>query len=104
MTTTTQPTCQQRIWENLESREVELEEMNGDWEQLSELALSVDTEQLTTITLSWGGPSDFLEVKHSGAEIHGVNYRFSDWWDTAVTKVEKDSPLYSYAQSIIEVM
>ena len=72
------------------------------YETLNELAQAIDTVQFTKITLSWGGPADYLEVKHQDGDVISVTYRYSDWFDTARREVSFDSPLYDYAIGIID--
>lgn len=102
--------CADLIRQKMEAREEELRSIaeqgdEGNYaheEELYELALSVETEKITTICLSYGGPADYLEVLHSGGEIKRVVYRYSDWFDTATREVEEGSYLYQYAQLIME--
>jgi hypothetical protein len=85
----------------LRSREEDVKPIFDDqWDE--ELALSVEHKHLTIITLSYGGPSDYLEVTHDGeGTIEKVIYRFSDWFDTSTVVVPEDSPLWGYAQMFI---
>ena len=119
---TKESTCKERIQGECENTEKALAEIvaryNGNdfgteenrgaqfdqaYEDLYSFALSVDTKKLTTILLSWGGPSDYLEVIHEGEEIYRLTYHFADWFDHAeITITDEDSPLYEYAQHIIE--
>jgi hypothetical protein len=69
---------------------------------LDDPALSIDHFQLTSVCLSYGGPSSYLEIKHKGSEVISVTYRFSDWFDTATVPVFEHEPAYSYALSIVE--
>jgi len=114
-TDTKQETCKERIAYQMASREEEIgrlltlcdgdsgaDEQEEAQTELDQLPLSVDTKQVTTITLSWGGPADYLEVKHQERDIIGITYRYSDWFDTATRVVTIDSPLYDYAVSVIE--
>lgn len=109
--TTTQEKCADLIAEKLREREEEVRSLQeraddseyyGDEERIYELALSVDTKKFTSICLSYGGPSDYLEAYHEGGEVYRVVYRFSDWFDTATRDVEEGSALWQYAQFIIE--
>jgi len=97
--------CAERINESLSSLNAELtlmmENPNHD-DYFDEPALSIDSYQLTSICLSYGGPSSYLEVKHQGADIVSVTYRFSDWYDTATREVSEWEPAYRYAVNIIE--
>jgi hypothetical protein len=100
-----QPTCQDRIKDNLKSLNDDLTALmnnpNHD-DYFDDPALSVDQFQLTSVCLSYGGPSSYLEIKHSGSEIISVTYRFSDWFDTATVPVLECEPAYDYARSIVE--
>ena len=105
---TKQATCAERIAEELKDREEYLQGLfdkadESDYEEINELALSVDTKKTTTICLSWGGPADYLDVVWTEKEgIYEVTYRFEDWFDTAERKVEEGSALWRYAETIIE--
>ncbi len=96
--------CADLIDDNMKGREAQITALlnDPDSDENSDPALSIDTHKVTTICLSYGGPADYLEVTHNGLEIERVIYRYSDWFDTATRKVADDSPLYTYAQSIIE--
>ena len=97
--------CADRINESLSSLNAELtlmmENPNHD-DYFNEPALSIDSYQLTSICLSYGGPSSYLEVKHQGADIVSVTYRFSDWYDTATREVSEWEPAHRYAVNVIE--
>jgi hypothetical protein len=100
-----QPTCKDRIKDNLKSLNEDLTALysNPDSDEYFEdPALSIDKFQLTSVCLSYGGPSSYLEIKHVGSEIISVTYRFSDWFDTATIPVLECEPAYDYARSIIE--
>lgn len=119
MNTTSNPTCADRIAGALSSREEQLSqimqrmeraveqaeesEYYGDEEAIYELALSIDTKQVTTICLSWGGPSDYIEVTHKGMDISRMVYRFADWFDSATVDIEKGSALWNYAAWMVEI-
>ena len=98
-------TCADRIKNELASLNEELTQLTNDPESdeyFNDIALSVDTYQLTSICLSYGGPSSYLEVKHLGSEVISVTYWFSDWFDTATLPVFDFEPAYDYARSIVE--
>lgn len=101
---TTEPTCADRIEQNLKGREADVQAIFDSEEYIDELALSIVTKKITIVTLSWGGPADYLEVTHDQHGIEKVIYRFSDWYDTAETRVDSDSPLWQYAENILETM
>jgi hypothetical protein len=54
--------------------------------------------------LSGGGPADYVEVKHRDGEVIRVEYRFSDWFDTATLEVREDSPVYEWAVQQFELL
>ena len=100
-----EPTCKDRIKDNLKSLNDDLTALysNPDSDEYFEdPALSIDQFQLTSVCLSYGGPSSYLEIKHVGSEIISVTYRFSDWFDTATIPVLECEPAYDYARSIVE--
>jgi hypothetical protein len=110
--TTKEATCAERIASQLASEEenlrdifakIEGEEAEEGYEELYEYALGTMTHQKTIFTLSWGGPASYIEVIHNGAEIVSVVYRFSDWFDTATQELDEESPLYRYAQELINI-
>lgn len=100
-----QATCTDRIKDSLASLNDDLTALmnnpNHD-DYFDDPALSIDTFTLTSVCLSYGGPSSYLEIKHIGSEVISVTYRFSDWFDTATTPVLKCEPAYDYAVSIVE--
>lgn len=111
MTTTTQPTCADRIAQELADREAQIKAMleqaedseyYGDEEAIHELALSITVEKVATICLSWGGPADYLEITYGEGGISKMVYRFSDWFDTATLEVEKGSYLWNYGVMMLE--
>ena len=68
----------------------------GDYEALSEYALSLDYVKAGTFSnqragylrwqLSWGGPSDEFRIYDNG----DVEYWYLDWWDGACVDVDGD--------------
>ena len=109
--TTKEKTCAERIDNELarfeKSAAALIEDYNsGDDERFEEwnnYPLSVETRQVTTILMSWGGPSDFLKVEHIGTEIYSIEYHFQDWFDGAQRQVEEGSKVWEYAQTVINV-
>jgi hypothetical protein len=100
-----QPTCKDRIKDQLKSLNEDLTALYNNPESdyyFDDPALSIDTYTLTVVCLSYGGPSSYLEIKHKGSEIYTVTYRFSDWFDTATIPVLECEPAYDYARSIVE--
>jgi hypothetical protein len=102
--TTKEKKCADLIDDRMKEREQQIKELlsNPDSDDLYDPALSVDSEKITTICLSWGGPSDYLKVTHIGLEIYRVVYEYHDWYDGATREVLEDSPLYEYAAYILE--
>ena len=99
--------CADRISEALKSREDDIKllmssDSDEDYQQLCEIPLGIETVRETTVTLSWGGPADYLHIIHADGEIKRVTYRYSDWFDTAIDELDETSPLWDYAESIIE--
>jgi hypothetical protein len=98
-------TCKGRIADSLKSLNEELTELmdnpNHD-DYFDEPALSIDSYTLTSVCLSYGGPSSYLEIKHVDTDIISVTYRFSDWGDTATLPVYESEPAYEYARGIVE--
>jgi hypothetical protein len=125
MNTVRELNCAERIAEQLASEERNIGDiykvLDGGGEELLEgasetqtideaysdlynYALGINTIKETTITLSWGGPSSYLEILHDGTEITQLTYRFSDWFDTATEKItDTESSLYRYAQEMINI-
>lgn len=97
--------CKGRIADQLTSLNDDLKALMSDPnsdEYFDDLALSIDNYTLTSVCLSYGGPSSYLEIKHLDGEILSVTYRFSDWFDTATTPVFEHEPAYEYARTIVE--
>lgn len=99
--------CSDRITAELQGRESQFRELLSNVEEWddSDLVLSIDTDKVTTVCLSYGGPSDYLEITHNDTDgIKRVIYRFSDWFDTATVEVEETSPLWEYASYILDII
>ena len=105
-------TCANRIRDEWASREADIQAMfnkaeeseyYGDEEAIYEYALSIDTVQVTKICLSYGGPSDYIEVEHDSDGVRKMTYRFSDWFDTATTEIEENTALWRYAMMMLEM-
>ena len=98
-------TCKGRIKDSLKSLNEDLTALmnnpNSD-DYYDDPALSIDAYTLTSVCLSYGGPSSYLEIKHVKSDIISVTYRFSDWGDTATLPVYESEPAYEYARSIVE--
>jgi hypothetical protein len=97
--------CAGRIKDSLASLNEDLTALmnnpNHD-DYFDEPALSIDSYTLTSVCLSYGGPSSYLEIKHVGTDIISVTYRFSDWFDTATLPVFEHEPAYEYARGIVD--
>ena len=102
--TTQERKCADRIDENMKDREAQITALlnDSDSDENNDPALSIDRRKVTIVCLSWGGPADYLEITHKGLDIIQVIYRFSDWFDSATREVYEGSPLYTYAQFILE--
>jgi hypothetical protein len=110
-------TCRDRIQKSLESRE----EMIGAilqgmadgndeaYEEFGDLPLEVSEYTVLRILLSWGGPSDWIEVKIGAGpkpldyEILSMKYHFQDWFDHAATTIYDDSPLWAYCSQLVDI-
>lgn len=76
----------------------------GAQERLNELPLSVEVIRHIKVLLGTGGPADWLDAQlDSEGDITTLTYHFADWGDHAQTYVEKDSPLWRFAESFGEV-
>lgn len=104
--TTKQETCAQRIDEMMKSREEDIKALisNPDADWSDDPALSIDRTEVVSICLSWGGPADYIEITLKDKEVQRVDYRFSDWFDTATVQVPEDSPLYQYAMFQLDML
>jgi hypothetical protein len=77
---------------------------DGATERLNEMPLSVEVIRHVKILLGTGGPADWLDAElDSDGDISTLTYHFADWFDHAQTYVEKDSPLWAFAESFVEV-
>ena len=105
---TKQLNCADRIGAELKDRADYIKGLlagsDDDLEALNNLPLCIETKQETTITLSTGGPADYLHITHDNGEVLRVVYRFSDWFDTAIVELDETSPLWDYASDLIEYM
>ena len=111
MQDTKQAKCADKIAGELKDREADFKALqnraNGGEEEareeLYQMALGIQTVQETIVTLSWGGPADYLHITHNEGEVLRVVYRFSDWFDTATVELDETSPLWDYAAYIVEI-
>lgn len=112
MNTAKEATCAERIDQALASREEDIRQMTekaedseyyGDEESIYEYALAISKYTVVKIELSWGGPSDYLECRvDDRSGLFSVTYHFQDWFDGAEREVSKDSPLWNYAEMMLE--
>jgi len=79
------------LWRRLDNQGADDDTCDAIYEELDLLGLSV--KPVVTVQLSWGGPSDWLEIGLDGSEdrhIEYVTYHFADWFDHA----ERQLPEY----------
>lgn len=101
---TKEASCKDRVRNEMASREAQVRELLDNLgEHEEEIILSIDTDKITTVCLSWGGPADYLEITHNEDGIKKIIYRFSDWFDTATEEVEEGSALWEYASYLVDV-
>lgn len=119
-----QDTCEQRIDPYMQSRAESLAELyrvidtdqpaeidgyetdsDSAREQVDTFALSIEQVLHVKITFGTGGPADWLdaEIDAEGA-VRSLRYHFADWFDHAARDVEKDSPLWRYAEGVAELV
>jgi hypothetical protein len=108
--------CEARIEGELKDREKDLSDLftiaddyEGDEdlrdqarEQIYEFAYGSDTHKVTRLTWSGGGPADWIEVHHDGEGIRRIDYVFQDWYDGARREVADSSPIWRYAELMLE--
>jgi hypothetical protein len=93
MSDTKQGTCAERIGGEMDK----LEKMIISDEIDPNDILGIDRTETIRICLSWGGPSDYVELDRRDGDVIAVRYRFSDWFDTAVLDVDESNPIYQWA-------
>lgn len=89
--------CEQRIDEELARMMADIRTRNeaedrDEWESENGdplEAIGIQREVVITLTLSWGGPADYLEVHidPDDRDITEIVYIFQDWFDGARRKV-----------------
>lgn len=109
MTAIKEKSCAERIVQQLEDRGEYIKGLMARqdeeaFQELAELPLSIENVKETTITLSYGGPADYLHITHYEGDVLRVVYRFSDWYDTATYELDASHPLWDYAESILETL
>lgn len=114
---TEKQTCEQVIDSHMQDRNIYLEELNdviGDVDSsaeaseealraLSEFPAHIETYKVIKITLSGGGPADWIEVKvDEDGYVRGMTYHYSDWFDHASRKIDSNSYLWDFALQIVD--
>jgi hypothetical protein len=112
------PKCEDRINESFESRNdyifglldaMDNSKSYDGWEDAYDcfhqfpLGISLEKTFSIKIELSWGGPSDYIEVLLEGnGEIIKAEYHFADWFDHASILIEKETAMYEYVVRLVE--
>ena len=86
--------CEDLIDERLAEREKDILEALKTGE---DIAIGYQTETIYTITLSWGGPADFIEVRCVEEDVMSMAYVYQDWFDGARRMLDTGSPMWKYA-------
>lgn len=74
-------------------------------QRIQEMPLSVEVVRHVKILLGTGGPADWLDAElDADGDIRTLTYHFADWYDHAAQPVEKDSPLWRFAESFGEIV
>lgn len=83
----------------------EIESEGIDEDTIYEYALGVSKKTVIRIELSTGGPASFIEAFIDDEnDIYKIEYHFQDWFDGARRSVSKNSPIWRYAEFIVEGM
>ena len=118
MTTTTEQrkTCAELIGSELADREAQLAELfdkinSEDQEQadeasqeVNEMAYGITVYSVAKVIWSGGGPADWIEITFDKYDIIKVEYVYQDWYDGARREVAQDSPVYRYAEDMLEML
>jgi hypothetical protein len=114
---TEKKSCEQVIDSHMADRNEYLENLNdiiGDNEsssedvenaliELSEFPAHIESCKVIKITLSGGGPADWIEVKvNDYGDVTGMTYHWQDWFDHASRKIYSDSYLWDFAMQIVD--
>ena len=111
--------CARRIRQELAAREVLY---TGIWQMLNNphsanddldtahaelIPLGIEVRLVVSVQLSWGGPSDWLEIELENSSEHDIRrviYHFADWFDHAECELsEREAPaLWRAAQYYVE--
>lgn len=110
-------TCEQLVDSQMQDRNIYLEELNdiiGDNEsetekvdealmEIRDFPKGIESYNIIEITLSGGGPADWIEVKTDNENyIRGMQYHIADMFDHAERKIAKNSYLWDFASQIVE--
>ena len=104
MSSSSDKACKDRINTELAQRNAQLRLLmdNSDPDEyFDDPALAIDQYEFTRVCFSYGGPSDYLEIKHKFGEIVSAEYVFHDWFDGARTEVAEGTPMYEYAENLL---
>lgn len=113
--------CELRIDSHLQSRNDYMLEMlaaiddgipfdgyEDAYDAFHEYPLDINTRKVITVQISTGGPGDWLEIHlyddENSPEIYRVEYHFNDWFDHASRVLDEKSPMYEYAERVVEML
>jgi len=113
--------CELRIDSHLKSRNDYMMEMlaamddgmtfdgyEDAYDAFHEYPLDINTRKVITVQISTGGPGDWLEIylydENSSGEIYKVEYHFNDWFDHAFRVLDEKSPMYEYAERLVQML
>ena len=83
--------------------EAETEKVEEALRELSDFPAHIESFKVIKITLSGGGPADWIEVKTDNTGyILGMEYHYADWYDHAERKISENSYLWDFAAQIAE--
>lgn len=110
-------TCEQLVDSQMQDRNIYLEGLDdiindseSDSEKIEEALTElrdfpahIETYKVMKITLSGGGPADWIEVKlDEDDDVMGMTYHYADWFDHAERKIYSDSYLWDFAMRIVD--
>lgn len=93
--TTKEATCEQLIADRWQGRRRTFDSLvrraNHGWGstqcdaigRMADMPLGVEVETVHTVTLSYGGPADYLEARVVGGNVQTITYHYQDWFDGA---------------------
>jgi len=119
----TQPTCEERLPEQLAGRLEDMEKLVGwyqAWSQtpyhlraesaerrLQEYPLNIDVRRKTIVRLelSYGGPQDYFEAEVEDGQLTDITYHFLDWFDGAERTIRGDeaSTVEEFLRSVMDL-